>query len=290
MTRDPDNFLAAADQPSLPGVAQAVLELSRTAVPNLGRLVEAIESDTSLAAMITQAANSSSAGPNQAVQSIEQAVLLLGTLTVTNLVLSSTLAAEDLPAGAGAESHSPPEVLSLLTELRNRAFCDHLTGIYNRYFFEETLTREHRRSIRYSEPIGLIFLDLDYFKQINDTYGHLFGDEVLRQVAQSIQKSVRVCDVVARFGGEEFVVLVLRVTEEDLAGIAERVRQAVEALSTPYGNHPVRVTATIGAALLLPQDCPHLQPLRLIEDADRAMYDAKRSGRNRVRIVRCPSQ
>ena len=290
MTRDPSNFLAGEDLPALPGVAQAVLELSRAAVPNLGRLVEIIESEPALAAKIVQAANSSLVGANQAVQDIEQAVLLLGTLTVRNLVLSCSLEAEETSAGAVERPHPAGEMRGVVTELRSRVFRDHLTGVYNRFFFEEALAREHRRSIRYNESMGLVFLDLDQFKHINDEHGHLFGDEVLKQVAQTLRKSVRDCDVVARFGGEEFVVLVLRVTEDDLASVAERIRQSIQALSLRCGDRPVPVTASVGAALLLPEDSLHLQPAQLIEAADRAMYGAKRDGGNRLLLVRCTGQ
>ena len=289
MAPDPDRFPAAEQLPALPVAVRTVLELARAPGPDIRGLVEAVEHDPWLAAKIMQAANSSSAGTNQAVQSVEQAVLLLGTLTLTHLVLTFAAAGEGIEAGAVNEPHPPPENPSLLAELRHRAFRDHLTGIYNRFFFEETLTREHSRCVRYRESMGLIFLDLDHFKQINDTHGHLFGDAVLKQVAQTISRSVRDCDVLARFGGEEFVVLVLCVIEDDLARIAERIRQAIEALSIRCGDQSVPVTASVGAALLLAHESPHLQPAGLIEAADRAMYDAKRNGRNQVRLVRCTS-
>lgn len=168
-------------------------------------------------------------------------------------------------------------------ELRHRAFHDHLTGLYNRHFFDEALDREYRRCVRYNESMGLLFLDLDRFKQINDAHGHRFGDEVLRQVAQAVRGSVRDCDVVARYGGEEFVVLVLRVTPQELTVVAERVRRAIETLAVRCGDQSVSVTASVGAAVLHPATEPNVTPADLLETADRAMYDAKRCGRNCVR-------
>ena len=171
-------------------------------------------------------------------------------------------------------------------ELQKQALHDPLTGIYNRQFFEETLEREAGRCQRTAAPLGVLFIDLDNFKQLNDTYGHQFGDTTLQRVSRVFQSTVRSSDVLARYGGEEFVVLVGLPAERGLERLAERIRQRVEEESLRCGDEPVPVTCSIGAALTVPQRCEPEVGKRLIAAADSCLYDAKRAGRN---CVRCTS-
>jgi diguanylate cyclase (GGDEF)-like protein len=166
-------------------------------------------------------------------------------------------------------------------QLQKQALHDPLTKIYNRQFFDEMLETESKRCIRCASPIGLIFADVDHFKQINDTYGHQFGDVVLQHMVKVFASSIRNSDVLARFGGEEFVILVNHPTERGLERMAEKIRQKVEEEPFLFGDMRVPVTVSLGAAIAIPgrddRDLPH----RLIATADACLYDAKRGGRNR---------
>ncbi|MFT4113659.1 diguanylate cyclase [Silvibacterium sp.] len=161
-------------------------------------------------------------------------------------------------------------------KLKQLAATDALTGLYNRRAFDLYLRREWRLSARRQKPLGLLAIDLDHFKRINDTYGHADGDRVLKKVAQVLQEQVRGSDVVARLGGEEFAVLLPGTGQEDAAHVAEGLRAAVEA--ELCGGH--RVTVSIGVAagtnLARSEEC------LLLPQADAALYVAKGAGRNRV--------
>lgn len=169
-------------------------------------------------------------------------------------------------------------------QLQRQALHDPLTKVYNRQFFDEMLETEAKRCIRCASPIGLIFADVDHFKQINDTYGHQFGDVVLQQMVKVFGSSIRNSDVLARFGGEEFVILVNQPTERGLERLAEKVRRRVEEEPFLFGDMQVPVTVSLGAAIAVPgrddRDLPH----RLVASADASLYDAKRSGRNQCCI------
>ena len=169
-------------------------------------------------------------------------------------------------------------------QLQKQALHDPLTKVYNRQFFDEMLDTESKRCTRCASPIGLIFADVDHFKQINDTYGHQFGDVVLQQMVKVFAASIRNSDILARFGGEEFVILVNQPTERGLERLAEKIRRRVEEEPFLFGDMRVPVTVSLGAAIAVPGrediDLPH----RLIAAADASLYDAKRGGRNRCCI------
>ena len=161
----------------------------------------------------------------------------------------------------------------------SQAKTDSLTGLANRWAFDEELALEWRRAERVGDPLGLILLDIDNFKSVNDTYGHQVGDAVLRRVGKVIADSVRQVDLAARYGGEEFGVIV---PETDLGGaieLAERLRSALatEQLELPNGG-VLSVTASFGAAVK--GDLSGGE--ELVAAADEALYEAKRSGKNRV--------
>ena len=172
-------------------------------------------------------------------------------------------------------------------EFRQQAFRDVLTNAYNRQFFEEALERECNRSARYGTSIGMIFLDVDHFKALNDSHGHLVGDQVLKAVVQAIQSAVRESDLVARYGGEEFVVLAVHLNQADLIKTAERVRKVVESTAIHSQGNELRVTVSVGATLLHPKSGHTESHRRLIEIADQAMYTAKQLGRNQVYYRDC---
>lgn len=152
---------------------------------------------------------------------------------------------------------------------------DNLTGLLNRAFFEELLNKEVERAKRYGEPLSLIIFDLDNFKEVNDTFGHLFGDMVLREVASMVAKNVRESDTVARWGGEEFIVLLPKTNCEQAVLVAQKLKEKVELCEFENG---VVSTASFGVAELSRED----DPVRLLLKADKALYEAKRSGKNKV--------
>lgn len=178
----------------------------------------------------------------------------------------------------------------LAHQLYESSVRDPLTRAFNRRYLVERLASEIAYGQRHHTPLGLILFDLDHFKRVNDTYGHLVGDEVLREVSALVQRFIRVEDVFARFGGEEFVVLVRGIEHDNVGRFAGRIRAAVEKLevagSAPRDNGDdsgtIRVTISAGYASLAevrPDDTAAESLLRL---ADERMYRSKDAGRNRV--------
>jgi len=167
-------------------------------------------------------------------------------------------------------------------QLREQAFCDPLTSLYNRRYFDESMQREIDRSCRRGTPMGVLFIDVDRFKRLNDTCGHQFGDTVLARLGSVILQNVRTCDIAARYGGEEFVVLAVDASESGLQILAERIRQAVEAESFNHKGAAVPVTVSVGATFA--SLCRGDQSLasQVLKSADAAMYESKRRGRNCV--------
>lgn len=169
-------------------------------------------------------------------------------------------------------------------ELREQAVCDSLTSLYNRRFYDETLRNEVSRARRRGSSIGIIFIDADRFKHLNDTYGHQFGDVVLKGLGSIIRSNTRNTDITARYGGEEFVVLATDATEAGLRILSERIRLAVEAEVFRYEGEVVPVTVSVGAAFASPHRDDENLPSKILEAADAAMYESKRRGRNRTTL------
>jgi diguanylate cyclase (GGDEF)-like protein len=171
-------------------------------------------------------------------------------------------------------------------ELLTLSRTDPLTGLYNRRYFEERLDEEFARARRYRAPLSLAMLDVDFFKRINDTYGHPFGDEVLRAVSAVTRARLREVDLLARYGGEELIALLPETSPAEALSACERIREAIEALQLDYSGQDgvkkvVRCTASVGLASL---PSPTLQtPEDLLRAADECLYAAKGAGRNRVR-------
>jgi len=162
--------------------------------------------------------------------------------------------------------------------LEHAALTDGLTGMQNRRYFDDAL-REYLDEFRKIErPIGLMILDLDHFKQVNDNYGHDTGDEVLRAVSTCLKDMTRYHDVVARLGGEEFAVVAPNMDVEMLSRFADRIRKAVAALVINSGNVRLKVTTSVGLAVWDKKETVE----ELYRRADSRLYQAKREGRNRV--------
>jgi two-component system, cell cycle response regulator len=167
----------------------------------------------------------------------------------------------------------------MLSRVESLAIMDPLTGLYNRRRFETIFSSEFKRAARYQLPLSLLMIDIDHFKNVNDTYGHQEGDTVLRELAQVVQSTIREVDTPARWGGEEFVVLSPNTTRENGLRAAERVRKAV-ANHAFTGIGVKKITVSIGVAGIPAPDLDSRD--KLIHAADLAMYGAKKNGRNRV--------
>jgi diguanylate cyclase (GGDEF)-like protein len=169
-----------------------------------------------------------------------------------------------------------------LRELRESALRDPLTRLYNRRYLDERLRSEFSFAQRHRSLLSVMLIDIDHFKRVNDQYGHQAGDLVLRVVAKALQRLTRPEDVVARFGGEEFVVVGRGLTPRNAMILSERIRRCVADLWVPLAEPPVTVTVSIGVATAGAGAAP-TSAEDLIATADRAMYAAKTAGRNRVR-------
>ena len=159
---------------------------------------------------------------------------------------------------------------------------DSLTGIANRRRFDEVLQTELRRAARSHQAVALLMLDIDYFKNYNDHYGHLSGDDCLRQIGQVLQAQMRrASDLAARYGGEEFAVILFDSNSDAANVMAENIRKAIAALNIAHATSPFgHVTCSIGGTTLLAED--NVSPLALLKMADAALYMAKSQGRNQV--------
>jgi diguanylate cyclase len=164
--------------------------------------------------------------------------------------------------------------------MTRHATLDALTGTFNRRHFLELVEREWSRAKRYEMPCALLLIDIDHFKQVNDRHGHLCGDHVLRQIAEVAFETLRQPDVLARFGGEEFIVFLPHTDPLGALDAAERIRERIEGLDFSWNGVAVPVRASLGVAALSKQ---HITLDHLISEADDALYVAKSAGRNCVR-------
>lgn len=162
--------------------------------------------------------------------------------------------------------------------LAHAALTDGLTGTQNRRYFDDALREYLEEFRRIGKPVGLMILDLDHFKQVNDNHGHDVGDQALREVASCLKDMTRYHDVVARLGGEEFAVVAPNMEEDSLVKFAERIRRAIANITIVSGNVRLKVTASVGIAVWDGQETAE----EFYRRADRLLYQAKRMGRNRV--------
>jgi diguanylate cyclase (GGDEF)-like protein len=167
------------------------------------------------------------------------------------------------------------------------AITDSLTGLYNRRHFNKLADDEINRAIRYSRPLSVMMIDIDFFKRVNDTYGHINGDEVLKAIACIAKDKLRVTDMLARYGGEEFVVLLPETAGQDAVTVAERLRSQIESATVEGDNCHIKVTASFGVSDCLERQKGKPQEKLLtdfIAGADHALYASKNAGRNRVTL------
>ena len=175
------------------------------------------------------------------------------------------------------------QLVELLEKVEILASTDPLTGLFNRRRFEVVLENEFKRAARYNSPLACLMIDIDYFKKINDAYGHHTGDLVLREIAQTIKNTIRAIDVTARWGGEEFVVLLPQTDKKSAFQSASRILKAISTCKFT-GLSDKKITASIGIASLPDPSIDAGE--KLVDFSDIAMYDAKSKGRNRIEIAR----
>ncbi len=175
------------------------------------------------------------------------------------------------------------ELLSAREELIDQASRDSLTKLWNRSTIFDTLEKELSRMEREDSSVGLVMMDIDHFKSINDTYGHLVGDDVLRECARRLRGVCRIYDSVGRFGGEEFLIILPGCNTPCISSHAERLRAAISLEPFIVGDLQLQVSASFGATFAVPST--NAQTAGLIRTADSALYQAKREGRDCVRIV-----
>jgi diguanylate cyclase (GGDEF)-like protein len=259
---DDEPLAETAREGSLAGLEDAVQRVEQAALDN-GGLGEEQSAGVSVAALT--------------LGSLEADRRAHGLITVARHGLPFSDDDREVLRSLAAEAALALENIELHFQVRRQAVTDELTGLSNHGRFQELLNAEIEQVRRYHHPIGLIMLDIDDFKAVNDTYGHPQGDAVLRQVARVLRENSRDADSPARYGGEELSLILPHTDLEGAHAIAERIREAVEALRVPrtHGTGVLRVTASLGVTA---STAGHKDAL--IADADGALYEAKRRGKN----------
>ena len=170
----------------------------------------------------------------------------------------------------------------MYSQTRHMSVTDPLTGLYNRRHFEDNLEREFLRAKRYGNELSFAMIDIDNFKKINDTYGHSFGDYVLKEVAYLISQTFRKTDLVFRYGGEEFAIIITETSKEKAVVPLERLRQTIADYPLSFEGINITVTVSIGVSDVSDEIETTKQ---LFDEADKALYLAKNSGKNQTRII-----
>lgn len=232
---------------------------------------------------VLQAMAEAPAGMRDADASIYLARLLFGTgILLATAVIFGVFFIYPLIRGQAKEENKLRAMtvsLSARSEtLEQAALTDGLTGVQNRRYFDDALKEYLGEFRRIGKPVGLMLLDLDHFKQVNDTHGHDVGDEVLKAVAKTLKDMTRYHDVVARLGGEEFAVVAPNMDPDLLLKLAERIRRAIAGLAVKSGNVSLRVTTSVGLSVWDGKENAE----DFFRRADKQLYEAKRLGRNRV--------
>jgi diguanylate cyclase (GGDEF)-like protein/PAS domain S-box-containing protein len=259
---DPYQLKAVADVPILINeIAVGVIALGRTepGKPYINEDVQVMDSLAQLAAL-----------------AIDNAQLFA---TAQNELAEKIHAEEDLRRANQTLQLQLEAIEQLQTELREQAIRDPLTGLYNRRYLNETLERELARAMRENYQISFVMIDIDHFKKINDTFGHGTGDVVLQKLATQLLGQTRIVDIVCRYGGEEFLIILPNVTAAIAFQITERWRKSFMGMTMPLGYSSIQTTISCGISVF-PLDGNTGE--ELISNADKAMYQAKAAGRNRV--------
>ena len=266
--RDPENRLQEVARSGEPEAFRRALHAAEAAVIDAGQIAE-----------IQLSGASALAAPLGATEDGDQ---VIGIVSVARADRPFTHGERELFAYLTNQASVSVENVDLHETVQRQAVTDELTGLFNHRRFQEVMTAEVERARRYGHELGLIMLDIDNFKQVNDTYGHLTGDNVLRAVARVLRQSSRDVDEPARYGGEEMAVALPLTDLEGAYQFAERVRRRIEALELPAldGGGTLKVTASFGVASL--GAVVTADKDALVAAADGALYEAKRTGKNRT--------
>ena len=205
------------------------------------------------------------------------------TLWVAHDITGRRRSEEELRRAKDALETANLELQQSLEREKKLASTDGLTGLYNHRHLFELAGHEFQAAVRYRRPLTFLMFDMDDFKLVNDTLGHTAGDRVLALVAQTAVAQVRACDVVARYGGDEFIIMLPQADVQDALPIAERIRASIAAISIETDKEPILATLSIGIAEMR-RNPPDENVERVIQRADKALYKAKLSGRNRTVI------
>jgi diguanylate cyclase (GGDEF)-like protein len=279
-----DGVGAASGRATMRKKADAPMEeVAQTGDPNAHHralhAAEAAVMDAGTVAEISIAGTSALAAPLSATEGGDR---VLAIVSVARADRPFSPQERELFAYLTSQAAVSVENVDLHETVQRQAVTDELTGLFNHRRFQEVMDVEVERARRYDQEMGLIMLDIDNFKRVNDTYGHMQGDMVLREVARVLRQSAREIDEPARYGGEEMAVALPQTDLDGAYRFAERVRQRIEALELPLldGDGMLRVTASFGAASLAA--APQSDKEGLVAAADAALYRAKRSGKNRT--------
>ncbi len=278
-----DGIGASAGRATMRGTENQLQEVARAGEPEaFQRALHAAEAaviDAGQIAEIQVGGASALAAPLGASEGGDQ---VIGIVSVARGDRTFTAGERELFAYLTNQASVSVENVDLHETVQRQAVTDELTGLFNHRRFQEVMTAEVERARRYGHELGLIMLDIDNFKQVNDTYGHLTGDNVLRAVARVLRQSSRDVDEPARYGGEEMAVALPLTDLEGAYQFAERVRRRIEALELPLlgADGVLRVTASFGVASLASAETADKGAL--VAAADGALYEAKRAGKNRT--------
>jgi diguanylate cyclase (GGDEF)-like protein len=278
-----DGIGAAAGRATMRDEEERLKEVARTGEPEAFRralhAAEAAVIDAGQVAEIQVGGASALAAPLGASEDGDQ---VIGIVSVARGDRAFTHGERELFAYLTNQASVSVENVDLHETVQRQAVTDELTGLFNHRRFQEVMTAEVERARRYGHELGLIMLDIDNFKSVNDTHGHIQGDMVLREVARVLRQSSREIDEPARYGGEEMAVALPQTDLEGAYQFAERVRGRIESLELPLvdGDGTLRVTASFGVASLATAD--GATKGSLVAAADGALYEAKRSGKNRT--------
>lgn len=220
---------------------------------------------------------------------IDHETRLFTTATVTAVIalLFALLTSRLIYFSAIEQSRSEKERLEHLVKQRTKEIellskTDSLTGLWSRGYLEESLEAEFKRAKRYDKELSVMIIDLDHFKQINDTYGHMAGDEVLRQVSARIKKHQRETDFIGRYGGEEIVIILPETDLHTAVKVADSIRKSIEQEAVVFEEQTISLTTSIGVNSMRSQE--HESYETMFSEADEALYNAKKLGRNRVEV------
>ncbi|MCI0519052.1 MAG: GGDEF domain-containing protein, partial [Chloroflexi bacterium] len=209
-----------------------------------------------------------------------------GQLIILRNITQRKQAEEELQQANLSLQEQIEEITRLKDQMKEQAIRDRLTGLYNRYYMDEALNSLIAQAQQEDRPVSLLMMDIDHFKNVNDAYGHLFGDKVLQHFGRLLLRETRREDVVCRFGGEEFAIILPNTLPETALRRAEEIRLKCETFQSGHGSEPIWLSVSIGVAAF-PWHGASLE--QLLQAADEALYQAKLQGRNRVVLFSPPN-